>query len=151
MKLNLLIATLVSVSLAGCFANSSSDDNDPCTGMASPDGLRCSPPPNPLPANTTCAGASCDVPPPSCPEGEVPLVDETGCYTGECIPFRSCDVAPPCNTLNTEALCSERAECEAVYGGINCRDPQGNACDANGDASTCTCEAFVFARCALAA
>ena len=146
MKLTLLVATLVSVSLAGCFANS---DESSCPSETAEEGCGFNPP-LPLPADTTCASATCDVPPPACPEGEVPLVDDTSCYTGECISIASCDVAPPCNTLNTEALCSERQECEAVYGGINCRDPQGNACDANGDASSCTCEAFVFARCGLA-
>ena len=69
----------------------------------------------------------------------------------DCIAAESCDVAPACNLLNSETQCLDREECDATYGGINCRDPQGNACDASGDASTCTCEAFVFARCGLAA
>ncbi len=148
MKLSLFIATLVSVSLAGCFANS---EGPSCPSETAEEGCGLQPP-QPLPANVTCASATCESPSPICPAGEVPVIDTTdGCYTGDCIAAESCDVAPACNLLNSETQCLDREECDATYGGINCRDPQGNACDANGDASTCTCEAFVFARCDQAA
>lgn len=135
MKLTLFVATLVSVSLASC------STEEPCG---------CVPPPH-LEAGESCGAASCDEAPPACLEGGVPVIDASGCYTGACKPAWVCDVPPPCDVLKTEAECTERAECAPVYGGLNCRDPQGNTCDASGEASTCSCEAFVFARCDQAA
>jgi len=147
MKNALLLVSLACAALTGCFANSGGGGED-CLSNA--DGS-CDAPPSTLPANTTCGEATCDQVPPACSATQVPLVDQAdGCYTGACVEAASCDVAPACDLLNTEAQCGERVDCEAVFGGLNCRDPQGNACDANGQASSCTCESFVFARCAAA-
>jgi hypothetical protein len=94
----------------------------------------------------SCAGAvTCTDARPNCPADTVALV-ENGCWTGACEALAQCDAAPPCDRLNTEPSCLARAECGAVYNGLNCRRSDGTACQA-GDTG-CTCESFVFASCA---
>lgn len=104
-------------------------------------------PPSELPAGSTCGPAYCEAPPPTCPALQVPVVVDD-CYTGACTDLDACDVEPPCGVLNAEPQCDARAECASVYGGVNCRDPQGALCSAAG--ANCTCEAFVFTGCSPA-
>ncbi len=93
----------------------------------------------------TCAGTvTCNEVRPNCPADQVPIV-ENECWTGACQPIALCDVAPPCDRINTEASCLARAECSAVYNGQNCRRTDGTACRA-GDTG-CTCETYNFASC----
>jgi hypothetical protein len=93
----------------------------------------------------TCSGApTCGVEPP-CAVGSVPLVGADGCWTGACSATASCDVTPTCNLYQHEADCFGAAGCSASYTGLNCRRPDGTACQA-GD-SGCVCESFVFAEC----
>lgn len=138
MKTAAILFSLACATLTGCFANSEEcSDNADCIA----------PPAATLPEGGSCASASiCDIVPPQCPDYEVPIIVDS-CYTGDCIAVSACDVAPICDVLNTEDQCEARAECESVYGGINCRDPEGNVCT-SGSGSNCTCESFVFARCA---
>jgi hypothetical protein len=95
----------------------------------------------------SCAGeVTCNQIPTQCPVGEVPLILD-GCYTGACKAISQCDTAPSCAALSQhEADCLARTgECSAVYTGINCRKPDGTACNA-GD-TNCTCESFRFDSC----
>jgi len=94
----------------------------------------------------SCGGAvTCDAAPPTCPAGQVPLI-ANGCYTGACRAIDQCDTPPVCEVINDEAHCLGRMDCTALYTGINCRDPQGNACTSG--SANCTCERFQFAHCA---
>jgi cysteine-rich repeat protein len=97
----------------------------------------------------SCAGAiTCMTAPPACQNNAVPLIQD-GCYTGVCKLIAECDAPPACKSLRLEADCTVRADCEAVYNGINCRRPDGSACRA-GEA-TCVCDSFRFASCETAA
>ena len=80
--------------------------------------------------------AACAIPPPACPEGELPGV-ANGCWSGYCIPVAECETPPPCDGLD-EGLCVARADCEAYYQGIDC------TCDASGN---CTCNQWVYTSC----
>jgi hypothetical protein len=82
---------------------------------------------------------------PECPEGEVPLI-LNGAYTGACRAIAQCDVAPGCPALQHESDCLADGVCAAIYNGINCRKPDGTACQA-GDTG-CVCESFEFRVCA---
>jgi hypothetical protein len=57
-------------------------------------------------------------------------------------------VAPPpaCSALTTEAVCTTRADCSPVYGGMNCSNDMGTSCQ-SGEAN-CTCASYSFAACA---
>jgi hypothetical protein len=83
-----------------------------------------------------CSGpVSCNMAPPACPPGTTAGIDN-GCYTGYCIPNADC--APEdCASITTEAACTARNDCEAVYTGSNC------TCDDSG----CTCTTLTFDRC----
>jgi hypothetical protein len=63
----------------------------------------------------------------------------SGCYSGFCIPIADCEV-PACETLTTEAACTARSDCEAVYVGSGC------TCEAG----TCTCQTQSFESCMTA-
>jgi hypothetical protein len=76
----------------------------------------------------------CNSAPPQCPSGTLPGV-ANGCYTGYCIPTASCEM-PACETLTTEAQCTARGDCNAVYAGMNC------TCDPD-----CTCQTLTYERC----
>lgn len=93
----------------------------------------------------SCGGAvTCNTTAPSCAAGEVPTITN-GCYTGTCTTVVTCDVAPTCSAYQHEADCFGAGGCSASYTGINCRKPDGSACQA-GDTG-CTCESFRFASC----
>lgn len=94
----------------------------------------------------SCAGqVTCNIKAPTCAAGEVPLIKD-GCYTGACKAIAQCDVAPTCESIQHEADCvADTGRCSAVYTGINCRKPDGTACNA-GD-TNCVCESFRFDSC----
>lgn len=102
----------------------------------------------PTPAYGTCAApaTTCNLLPPTCGAGQVPLTDATGCYAGGCLGINLCDVAPGCKALQHEADCLGDATCTSVYTGINCTKPDGSACVA-GDTG-CTCQSFQYNSCA---
>jgi hypothetical protein len=83
-----------------------------------------------------CSGpVTCNMAPPACPPGTTAGIDND-CYTGYCIPNADC--APEdCASITTEAACTARSDCEAVYTGTNC------TCDESG----CTCTTLTFDRC----
>jgi hypothetical protein len=95
----------------------------------------------------TCAGdpvTTCTAGMPSCPLGQVPtLID--GCWTGQCRDYAQCDVNPSCSHINNEAQCLGQSGCSTTVNGINCKKPDGTACQA-GDTG-CTCDSYVFASC----
>ncbi len=95
----------------------------------------------------TCAGpaATCNLQPPACAAGEVPLLDGTGCYTGTCFEIDLCSATPTCQALQHEADCLDNTACSSVYNGLNCTKADGSACHA-GDTG-CTCQNFVYASC----
>ena len=99
----------------------------------------------------TCAGTAattCTTLQPVCPTGQVPnLID--GCFTGTCRAFASCDISPVCSHINDEPDCFGRADCQSVYAGINCTDPNGVSCTSG--SAMCTCTSYVFASCAARA
>lgn len=78
---------------------------------------------------------TCNSAPPQCPAGTLPGIID-GCYSGFCIPTSQCELQA-CETITTEAACTNRSDCAPVYTGSNC------TCDANG----CTCTTLTFARC----
>jgi hypothetical protein len=82
-----------------------------------------------------CEPASCATPGPACPPGTVGGT-ANGCWTGYCIPATSCPLAA-CHQLATEAACTARMDCQAVYAGTAC------TCD-----PSCTCEELTFDHCA---
>jgi hypothetical protein len=84
----------------------------------------------------SCTGRTCAAPPPACPNGTIPGIDATGCYTGFCIPTTECTAAP-CASLATETACLARTDCDAVYIGSNC------TCDKNG----CVCQTETYDHC----
>lgn len=98
------------------------------------------------PAGTCGGDATCGTRP-ACAAGSVALIGADGCYTGACETITpGCDVAPTCGSLQHETDCLARTgECGALYTGINCKKPDGTACQ-SGDTG-CTCESFRFAAC----
>jgi Cys-rich repeat protein len=100
------------------------------------------------PEAPTCAGTvTCNQGAPRCPAGQVPLIDPTtGCYTGTCEAIGECDAAPVCGAIQDEPTCRGREDCEAAYTGLNCRMPNGAACQAG--VPGCVCEEYRFSFCA---
>ncbi|MCH9684387.1 MAG: hypothetical protein K0V04_23335, partial [Deltaproteobacteria bacterium] len=48
----------------------------------------------------------CEAPPPECPAGQVPLVDEmTMCWDGACVPSESCYTVPDCSLCEADEAC----------------------------------------------
>ena len=90
--------------------------------------------------------ASCNEFAPFCGVGFYPGI-QRGCYTGQCVAAADCDEIPQplCEELATENACSARADCETLFTGINCTDPNGQSCTVAG--ANCTCERFVFRSC----
>lgn len=86
----------------------------------------------------TCDGPlACDVAPPACPTGTEPGI-ANGCWSGFCIPDWACTSTPTCESITDEKTCVSRADCTAIYDGMNCTcDPAGN----------CMCQDQTFARC----
>ncbi len=94
-----------------------------------------------------CAGdleTTCTTPRPSCPAGEVALINE-GCYTGQCTTIPTCASKPTCGSYQHGADCLADAKCGASSTGINCRKPDNTLCQP-GD-TNCMCERFEFASC----
>ena len=83
-----------------------------------------------------CTGpVTCITGEPACPAGTVAGI-KNGCWTGYCIPQSACP-APSCESLGTEASCTARPDCIAVYDGVNCTCTGGQ----------CVCESETYARC----
>ncbi len=94
----------------------------------------------------TCAGVpTCNILPPTCAPGDVPLLGADGCWNGQCEAATQCAAPPECSHINDEANCTARPDCAASVNGINCTKPDGSACQ-SGD-SNCSCEQLVFAAC----
>lgn len=95
----------------------------------------------------TCGGeaaSTCTTGRPACPAGSVAELYQ-GCWTGECRAINACDVDPVCEHIIDSASCTARTDCSQVVNGINCKKPDGTACQA-GD-TNCTCDSYVFASC----
>ncbi|RYZ02621.1 MAG: hypothetical protein EOO73_31245 [Myxococcales bacterium] len=97
------------------------------TGATTSGGSAAGAPPEPLP---TCAeerdcdpGYNCDI------------------EVGECQPSDQ----ETCAELESESACSNRRDCETVYGGINCSC--GADCECQGGEPGCVCESFDFLLC----
>jgi hypothetical protein len=100
----------------------------------------------PTPPYGTCGGTiTCNQLPPTCPEGQVPLHDANGCYSGGCVEINLCDVPAGCKAIQHESDCLADATCTSVYAGINCTNPQGQQCVAG--QANCTCERFDYSSC----
>lgn len=104
---------------------------------------RCAPEPGGLcSSDTDCLGGEqCDTS--TCHQAPCPPCNDCGacaptCY-GVCTPGLPPPPPPPapCSSLSTEAACTARTDCEAVYTGYNC------TCDLSG----CTCQTETFASC----
>jgi hypothetical protein len=101
-------------------------------------------------AQGTCGGAATCGTEPVCPVGSVALINETGCYTGQCADYTkgACDVTPACPSYQHETDCYSNyggQTCSGIYNGINCTKPDGSMCQ-SGDVG-CTCTGFVFSEC----
>lgn len=97
-------------------------------------------------AAASCGGTiACSTAQPTCPSGQVPTIADE-CWTGACEAIATCEVPPPCADINDQVDCLARADCSAVFTGIDCTAPGGSACQA-GD-TACTCASYVFASCA---
>lgn len=97
----------------------------------------------------TCAGEpTCNIVPPTCAAGDVPLLGADGCWTGECEAASQCADAPACKRINDSASCAARSDCHRVFNGINCtkNDGSGQACQ-DGDVN-CTCAQYIYSSCA---
>ena len=96
----------------------------------------------------SCSGNASTAATPMCPPNEVPLIRD-GVYTGTCEPISSCDVAPPCAVLNTEAAClAQIGMCEPSYNGVDCTTSNGSACTTG--ATNCMCASFTYNTCTAA-
>lgn len=71
----------------------------------------------------------------ACDEGFICDADLASCIPGE----RTCE------ELDTELACSERADCEPVYAGVDCSC--GPDCTCIGGEPGCVCESFEFFTC----
>jgi hypothetical protein len=96
----------------------------------------------------TCQGeVTCTDDAPICPAGSTPEILD-GCYTGNCMAKADCPDGAPfeCSDLNDdEDACIANPECGAVYKGINCTTPSGDACTSG--ETNCSCESFAFDYC----
>jgi hypothetical protein len=96
----------------------------------------------------TCAGeATCNIVPPTCQAGDVPLLGSDGCWTGECQAASQCADAPACSHIKDAATCSGQTGCHQVVNGIDCHITGTTTACQDGDAN-CTCSSYVFASCA---
>ncbi|MFO0751292.1 MAG: hypothetical protein U1F43_37340 [Myxococcota bacterium] len=58
----------------------------------------------------------------------------------------TCGALVPCSDVHVEADCLARAECQPIYGGIDCTDAEGGECTSADP--NCTCVTFSFVLCA---
>lgn len=95
-----------------------------------------------------CLGpADCGIAPTCDPGTSAEIVD--GCYTGICIANDDCTDGSPCAQQADQAACDARMDCNSLVNGINCTDPDGNACQAG--VGNCTCEQVIYDSCVDAA
>lgn len=129
------------------------DPDDPAacgTGYTCQDGTCV---PLPCDGNEDCAaGCYCDLTTGGCVESCYCTTDAdaTSAGYGWCDEERSTCMPgdpplPACEELTTEAECTSRPECDAIFRGLNCTDPDGLSCT-DGEAN-CECETFVFDEC----
>lgn len=93
---------------------------------------------------TTCIAGVCT----PCADGQCTCARDDDCPGDQICNHGAglCEDLPvPCSAAASEAECVARAECQAVYGGMNCTDSNGGECQ-SGD-QDCTCEIFTFAVC----
>jgi hypothetical protein len=96
----------------------------------------------------TCAGEpTCNLAPPTCQPGDVPLLGADGCWNGQCEAASQCADAPSCSHINDQTNCAARSDCHQIVNGINCTKNDGTGPCQAGD-TNCTCEQLVFAACA---
>lgn len=77
----------------------------------------------------------CDAPPPICPADSVPGISN-GCFTGYCIPLSACP-SVPCEQIQSEAMCVQSNNCNALYEGVDCQcTPE-----------SCECGSWIFDSC----
>jgi cysteine-rich repeat protein len=94
---------------------------------------------------TTCMPGT-DPTAPVCGNGIVEAGE--ACDDGNTVPTDGCSntcTLTTCESITTQAACTARADCDNIYRGLNCTDPNGLAC--NEGAATCTCETFVWDEC----
>jgi len=106
------------------------------------------------PTFTTCSVHSDCLPGSYCDAGEclsgAVCIDDSMCTEDSaclveqlvCVPV---PVPPACAELLDEAACSERADCEAKYVGVNCGC--GSGCECSSGEEGCVCESFEFDGC----
>jgi hypothetical protein len=89
-------------------------------------------------------GGSTDPEPPA-----TPCAKENDCGPGFNCNFDVSECQPgdaeTCGELETEAACSERADCVPIYGGTNCSC--GADCECQGGEPGCICESFEYFVC----
>lgn len=139
-----------------CIPSWTCDAADPAscgTGYTCQDGTCV---PIPCDSNDDCAaGCYCDTATGACIESCYCTTDaeaQSGGFGWCDEPRNTCmpgtDPTPTCDQLTDEAACTARTDCDAVYRGINCTDPNGLSCT-DGQAQ-CTCERYVFDECIAA-
>jgi len=93
---------------------------------------------------TTCVADACQ----PCASGICTCQRDDDCPASQICDHTAgtCAEAPPaCSALTTEAVCTARADCTAVYGGMSCTNDTGSPCH-SGEAN-CTCATYSFAVC----
>lgn len=96
------------------------------------------------PVGKQCNAGTCA----ACPDGVCPCDRDPDCPADQICNHRAGICEPPyvaCDEVTDEAVCLERPECQAIYGGINCTDEGGGECTSSDP--NCTCETFRFASC----
>ncbi len=91
-----------------------------------------------------CVEGACE----PCPEGVCSCERDEDCSGDQVCnhPQSTCEPPPVfCEDITEEEACLARADCQAIYSGMNCTDTEGGECE-SGDPN-CTCETFSFAVC----
>jgi hypothetical protein len=94
--------------------------------------------------------ADCDTPPPECPEGYLPSVANTSCWTGTCVPAELCGNRPDCSSCADDEVCFRGFN--DVHGPPYYCMPRPSTCEGE---ATCECarhycDALGFSYCAQA-
>ena len=130
-----------------CQTTASCSNDNQCSSDEVCDGRGVCIPSDHILCQAEVADNSCGVAEPDCEVGTTAAITN-GCFTGECVANSACGDDNPCGS-NTRAECdadSAAGQCQAVFRGINCKSPDGQACD-NPNAPNCSCERFVYHSC----